>query len=1151
MKNRISNTILHKAFSTSLCFILLSGLSIGTVSAQENNENEEGPQRVYAKKRTQTKDYEMKTVEGIITDDATGEAMGGVRVQAYGLEDYSTLTEEDGSYKLEIPTFSDAVYVTVEGYTPLQIAVKDGKASGKLISTHFNSFYNEATTITSQRTLMVDESSGITVEDDIEKKLAGDIHTIKRNATPGLGLYMNIRGVNSINANSQPLIVLDGNIIDPQYDRTTLHEGFYMNLISGIDPENIESVQVLKNGTALYGAKGANGVIIITTKRGKSMATKIGVRIYGGVELTPKKLDVLNGNEYSTYLFDIASTVKDYKVSNINSVRFLDKSPSNYYRKVFTNDTDWQKDMYRSAMTQNYKINVEGGDEIGMYALSLGYVKGESVGKGTDMNRLNLRFNTDIKVFSKVTTGLDIAFNQNTYNVLDNGWSEDYLMQNIGSTNVLGLLQAPFISPYAYYYDETKDGDPRYIPSERLSLSKEYAGKYAASSSNWIQNPFHFSNSLNTNSNRVNEVLRNPYWILKNGRGNNKNHSQFTQMDLNVSPKYQINKHLSVSDRFNYSLVRNNEKYFLPIAGTTQYFLEDLGNITSVVKTQFGKETTLQNDLRIAWSNIYGAHAVDVFGGWRYNNYSYSFNYMSGYNNENDKLPNVSKDMAYVNYGGTNDNWIDMTYYLNAGYNYKQRYFAEFTLSSQAASRFGDDTKDGLHIGGVSWGLFPSLQLGWVLTNEKWFHTGKGIQYLKLTAGVDQSGNDDLDYYAARTYWESQRMTKNTVGLTLKNIENSTIQWETTTKYNVALQGSFLNNRLQAGVDLFWHKTDNLLTVKQLSYVSGMNNYWTNEGQMTNKGFEANVNAALINKKNWKWEAGVTVGHYNNKVTKLPESNSFTIQDVNGGHKQTINGYTNDVFGTENMLTAVGHAMGSFYGWQTDGILKDDATAAAAGTIVDADGKTYLKYPTGIADESKRYYNFQAGDVKFVDQNGDGVIDDADKVVIGNPNPDIYGNIYSSLTWKDLRLDVNFKYSLGNDIYNYQRSVIEGLNTTYNQSTAALRRWTHEGHVTDMPKACYTYSDDWRNNERMSDRWIEDGSYLKLKNVRLTYKVPYSNTWLMGLKIWGEANNLFTVTRYLGTDPEMSHSNGVLYQGIDTGLIPNGRSFNVGLSINL
>ncbi|MCR4921451.1 MAG: SusC/RagA family TonB-linked outer membrane protein [Bacteroidaceae bacterium] len=1147
MKDRISNTILHKALSTSLCFILLSGLSIGTASAQDNNENEENATRIYAKKRTQTKEYEMKTVEGVITDDATGEAMGGVRVQAYGLENYSVLTDEDGSYKIEIPTFSDALYVTVEGYQPQQIAVKDGKADGKLISTHFNSFYTEATTITSQRTLKLDETSGITFENDLENKMAADVHAIKRNGVPGMGVYMNIRGVNSINANSQPLIVLDGNIIDPQYDRTTLHEGFYSNLLSGIDPENIESVQVLKNGTALYGAKGANGVIIITTKRGKSMATKIGVRIYGGVELTPKKLDVLNGDEYSTYLFDVASTVKDFKVSNINSYRFLDKSPSNYYLKVFTNNTDWQKDMYRTAMTQNYKINVEGGDEIGMYALSLGYAKGESIGKGTDMDRLNLRFNTDIKVFSKVSTGLDIAFNQNTYNVLDNGWSEDYSMQNIGSTNVLGLIQAPFISPYAYYYDETST-DP--LSSNRLALSKEYSGKYAASGGTWIQNPFRFSNSLNTNSNRVNEALRNPYWILKNGRGNNKNHAQFTQMDLNVSPKYEINKHLSISDRFNYSLVRSNEKYFLPIAGTTAYFLEDLGDITSVVRTQFGKETTMQNDLRIDWNNIYGAHAIDVFAGWRYNNYSYSYNFMGGYNNENDKLPNVSKNMQYVNYGGTNDNWIDITYYLNAAYNYKQRYFAEFTLSSQAASRFGDNTDDGFQLAGVSWGVFPSLQLGWVLTNEKWFQTGKGIQYLKLTAGVDQSGNDDLDYYAARTYWESQRVTKNTVGLVLKNIENSTIQWETTTKYNVALQGSFLNNRLQAGLDLFWHKTDNLLTIKQLSYISGMDKYWTNDGQMKNKGFEASVNAAIINKKNWKWEAGLSVGHYNNKVTKLPENNTFEIKDVDGGNRQTINGYTSDVFGDANVLTAVGHAMGSFYGWQTNGVFASDGEASQA-TTVTRNGNNYLKYPTGLTEAGKEYYNFQAGDVKFIDRNNDGVIDDADKTVIGNPNPDIYGNIFTSLTWKHLRLDVNFKYSLGNDIYNYQRSIIEGLNTTYNQSKATLRRWTHENHVTDMPKVCYTYSDDWRNNERMSDRWIEDGSYLKLKNVRLTYKLPYSNTWLMGLKLWGEANNLFTVTRYLGTDPEMSHSNNVLYQGIDTGLIPSGRSFNVGVSINL
>lgn len=1142
MKKNFSKIYLHKAFCTGLCFMVLSGLSISTAAAQEEEDGDEVAVTRNVK-RKEVKQYEMKTVKGIITDDATGEPMGGVRVQALSLEAYSTLTEEDGTYTLDIPVFSDALYVYAEGYNPLQIAVKDGKADGKLLSTHFLPFYMDGTNITSNKTAIIDESSSVGIETDIQNLLSGDLHTINRSGVPGAGSFMTIRGINSINANTQPLIILDGNMIDAQYDRTTLHEGFYQNLLTALDPETIESVQVLKNGTALYGAKGANGVVIINTKRGKSMATKIGVRIFGGVETTPKKLDVMSGDQYSTYLSDLVSTIKNMNASSIGSYRFLDKSPSNYYRNVYNNNTDWQKDMYQNAMTQNYKINVEGGDEIGMYALSLGYTKSESTGVGTDMNRLNLRFNTDIKVFEKVSTGLDIAYNQTSYNLLDNGWSDDYSMQNIGSTNVLGLIQAPFISPYAYYYDETSTA---MYSSDRLALSKEYSGKYAANGGNYLQNPFQFSRNLG-----INEAQRNPYWIIQNGGGVNKNYAQLTQIHLNVSPKYQINKHLALSDRFNYTMTRNNEKYFLPINGTTDYYLTDLGNITSVLKTLFAKETTLNNDLRLAWNNTYGAHNISVFGGWRYNNYSYSYNYMSGYNNENDKLPNLSKHMQYVNYGGTNDNWIDMGYYFDANYNYANRYFADFTVSSQAASRFGKNTKDGIHLGGVSWGIFPSLQLGWLISNEKWFQTGKGINYLKLTAGVEQSGNDDLDYYAARTYWESQQVTENTVGLYLKNIENSTIQWETTTKWNVALEGNFINNRLYAGVDLFWHKTDNLLTLKDLNYVSGMSNYWTNEGQLTNKGFEVHVNAALVNKKNWKWELGASMGHYNNKITKLPNTIDNTIKyyttnadgTQNATPYKTLNGYTTGVYGKENVLTAVGYAAGSFYGWQTEGVFATDAEASQAGKL------GYLKYPTGLAEDP--YRNFKAGDVKFIDQNGDGVIDESDKVVIGNPNPDIYGNIFTALTYKNLRLDVNFKYSLGNDIYNYQRSVLEGANTTYNQTTAVVRRWTNEGQKTDMPKACYTNSDEWRNNERMSDRWIEDGSYLKLKNVRLTYKIPYSNSWLLGLKVWGEANNIVTLTKYLGTDPETSCRNSALYQGVDAGLLPLSRSFNLGVSINL
>ncbi|MBQ5720713.1 MAG: TonB-dependent receptor plug domain-containing protein, partial [Bacteroidaceae bacterium] len=271
---------MHKA----LCLLVLSGLGMPAVTAQEVATDSATVRRIAKAKKEVN--YEMKNITGRIVDDATGEPMGGVRIQALGLESYSTLTEEDGSYKLDIPTFSDVIYVYAEGYNPLQVVVKEGKADGKLISTHFKNIYTDGTNITANRMIEVDETSGVSIDTDIQNHLAGDIYTINRNGVPGQGAYMQIRGVNSLNAGSQPMIILDGNIIDPQYDRTTLHEGFYNNLLASIDPEDIASVQVLKNGTALYGAKGANGVVIITTKRGKSQATKIGVRIYGGVELT-------------------------------------------------------------------------------------------------------------------------------------------------------------------------------------------------------------------------------------------------------------------------------------------------------------------------------------------------------------------------------------------------------------------------------------------------------------------------------------------------------------------------------------------------------------------------------------------------------------------------------------------------------------------------------------------------------------------------------------------------------------------------------------------------------------------------------------------------------------------------------------------------
>lgn len=1144
---------MSKAQRACLCFMVFAAFGINYTNAQETQQTDSVNTVKF--KRNKAK-HETRTVTGRVIDAATGTPMGGVRVQALGMERYSTLTNEDGTYKVEIPVFINTLFVYAPEYNIQQKAIDKNGTDIEMISTAFGSFYGEGTQITAQNEIKLDETSSLTVETDMMNKLAGDVNIVKKNGLPGQGAYMTIRGINSINANAQPLVILDGNMLDMQYDRTAMHEGFFNNVLAGLDPETVDKIEVIKNGTAIYGAKGANGVIKITTKRGKSQATKINARIYGGVELIPNKISVLDGPQYTTYLGDLISTIHGMDKNTLNSYVFMDQSPTNFYRDIYNNNTDWQDGMYQAAVSQNYKINVEGGDDVGMYALSLGYTDAQSTMKNNGMNRLNLRFNTDIKIGSKIMTSLDIAYNQVAYNILDNGWSENYDKQNIGAVNVLGLVQAPFISPYSYYVDTDANN------KASLKLSKDWAGKYASTAgmTEYIKNPFMFSQHLSD----VNEVARNPYWILENGRGENKNYAELTQININVCPKYQINKDWAISNRFNFSLNRNNEKYFLPIAGATKYAIEDQGDITSVLKSQFTNQTAINNDFRIDYGHQWDEHTFAAFAGWRFNSYTYTYSNLQGYNNENDKLPNIEKNMQFISSNGVNDTWKDMAYYLHAGYNYANRYFAEFSASAQSSSRFGSHTKDGFRLAGVSWGFFPSLQLGWILTNEKWFKPSRNVNYLKATFGIEQSGNDNLDYFASRTYWETDQVFENVFGKYLTNIANSELQWETVRKINVGLEGSFLNNRLNGRIDLYWHKTSNMLSVRDLSdkyYYAGITNFWTNEGEMANSGVEVKLNGALINSKDWKWELGASLGHYSNEVTALPDSKDNLIElfkrDENG--KQTekigeIHGYTSSVYGKSNILTAVGYSAGTFYGWEVNynnesgtGVFASEEEAGRA-TKAFGGVPSKLRYYTGVAGS---YREFGAGDMAFVDQNGDGWIDESDKVALGNANPDIFGNIFTSVTWKNLRLDMNFKYSLGNDIYNYQRSRLESGNTTYNQTSAMAHRWTYEGQVTDMPRACFTNNLGYVENERMSSRWIEDGSYLKMKNVRLTYKVPYHNSWLQGIKVWGEANDVFCLTKYLGTDPETSAQNGTLYQGIDAGRIPSGRSFNLGVTLNL
>lgn len=1099
MKRKYINDIQKHGLRLSLCAISL-GLC-PTAFAQSENEGDEVEMSIKkpTRERVVKDKFATTMLHGVVVDQVSKKPLAGIQLKVLGYDRYSAMTGADGKFTIKVPEFATTLFVHSPSFMSQQVAI-NAKDSEKdiqvfMMQEKFRPMYTEGTTYTAQAGFDA-EAKDVTIESDIENILGADVRTVTRSAAPGIGATMFVRGLSSINANAQPLIVVDGVEQDMQQNRLSLHSGQINNILANIAPEDIASVKVLKNATALYGARGGNGVILITTKRGKSMATRIDANISAGVSLVPQLPTMMNASQYRNYATEILGTVPE----NINrdtpiSFRFLNDDPNNYYYHTYHNDTDWTDYVYDTAMTQNYNINVQGGDDIGMYNLSVGYVKAESTAKNNDFDRMNVRFNTDINILYNLNTKFDISISRTNSKVFDDGAMEDLSAGAITSPTFLSLIKAPIVSPYQY----------NAIVGGFTSLLCDYDDIYSQLGSGY--------------------GLANPVAILNNANGDNKNKAENTYFNVRVEPTWTINNSLSLTSMFSYTLDRNSQRYHRPFVGVPSFEISNLGTVTSMAASLFSKEINVVSDTHIDWKHQYGKHNLAAFGGFKYTYFSFDDNNLkTEYNSTtNDKNPALSASSGYQHIKGNNDVWKNLQWYGNVDYNYMNRYFATVSLSAEANSRFGAKSGD-LDLCGVAWALFPSVQLGWVMTNESWFPRDLGVNYLRVNAGYDMSGNDDISNYAARTSLSAVRFNYNAIGLQLTNIGNDEIKWETNHKFNVGLQAYMLNNRLGVDFNYYVNKTKDLLTLQTFKNpIGGINNYWTNGGEIKNEGFELSVTAKPVVTHKWNVEVGASVGHYANKVTKLPDGD-----------------YTSSVYGDNNILTSVGNPVGLFYGYKTAGVFATDAEAKAAGK----DGYLYMEDNAGIRND------FKAGDVHFIDQNNDGKISELDKVVIGDPNPDIYGNIFATINYKNLTLTMGWNYSLGNDVYNYQRSILNSGSTFYNQQVAEVAHWRYEGQQTDLPRLAYG---DPMGNNRFSDRWIEDGSYLRLKTLNLSYKVPVpgSWTWLQGLTIWAQANNLLTFTKYLGSDPEFSIGNGVLYQGIDCGNIAQGRSFQCGVKINL
>jgi hypothetical protein len=413
-----------------------------------------------------------------------------------------------------------------------------------------------------------------------------------------------------------------------------------------------------------------------------------------------------------------------------------------------------------------------------------------------------------------------------------------------------------------------------------------------------------------------------------------------------------------------------------------------------------------------------------------------------------------------------------------------------------------------------NYAVLPSVAAAWLVSSES-FMKGSPVDVLKLKASYGLSGNDDIGNYTARQYYVPQNLL-GMEGLVRGGFGNEELQWEKVKKLNAGADVAFLNERINFSVDVFKNKTTNMIAYESVPVASGLPYAITNSAGMTTKGIEGSINTRVLNGTSFKWDLGLTIGRSKSTIDRLPSGDVFTS------------------FAGATYLTRVGNTPNLFYGFRTNGIYTNDVSAGAEGlSIRKADGTLVP---------------FKGGDVRFIDKNSDHVIDDNDRGVIGDPNPDFFGAINTKLEYKRFSLDALFSFVKGNDIYNYTRNQLEAMSGVSNQTEAVLNRWKDNAHQTGIPRAVWG---DPMGNARFSDRWIEDGSYFRFRTATLSYSMPFNSKFFKYGVVYVTGNNIFTLTHYKGYDPEFNASESVFGRGIDNALEPQFRSVQLGLRIGL
>ena len=968
------------------------------------------------------------TVQGVVKDQ-TGETVIGASVMEKGTTN-GTITGIDGDFSLNMSS-NGTLVVSFVGYKTQEVQVK-GQKQLQVVLSEDAEMLDEVVVIgygTMKKSDLTGAVSSIGNKDikdspvsNLGQAIQGKISGVQivDAGKPGDNVSIKIRGLGSIN-NCDPLVVIDGVPTDLG--------------LSSLNMADVERLDVLKDAsaTAIYGSRGANGVVMITTKRGTEGKGKLAVSANYSFQNATNVPSLLNAAQYAELSNDMM----------VNSGR--NPNPEWANPSELGAGTDWMDELLRTGVMQNYTVSYSGGNEKSHYYVSGGFLDQSGIVKSVNYRRFTFQSNSDAQVLKWLKFSNNITFSADT--------------KKSGSYNIGDALKALPIYPVKNEDGSWSgpDGNSEWYGSTRNPIGPTELNKSQTDGYNFLAN--------------LTAELTFTKWLkFKSTFGYD---AKFWFID-NFTPKYNWKP--------------------TPTEETSRY------------KSDNKSFTYLWDNYFLFDHTFAEKHRVGLMAGmsaqWNTNDYLNAQKNVFMFDNVHEM--DNGEEMYAI--GGNETEWALLSYMARVNYSYEDRYLLTATIRRDGSSRFGKKHR---------WGTFPSVSVAWRASQEKWFPKNDYINDLKVRAGYGVAGSQasvgNYSYLASynTSVYPFGISSGNQTALVSSTLANPYIHWEEVAQTNIGFDASLFNSRVMFSFDAYLKETRDMLVKASIPITSGFEDTtttYTNAGKVRNQGIEMSLHTINLTGE-LGWETNLTATYNKNKIKDLNSDVPYYINQINNSYVTML---------------AKDYPINVFYGYVTDGIFQNQSEV-----------NTHAVQPGA-----------EPGDIRFRDLNNDGVINDSDRTVIGNPNPSWLFSMNNSLSYKGFELSVFLQGIAGNKIYNANNIDNTGMAAAYNQTTDVLKRWQGEGTSNSMPRAVFG---DPNQNTRVSDRFVENGSYLRLKNITLSYTFP--KQWLQKAQIENarlslSCENVATITGYSGFDPEVG------INGIDQNRYPISRTFSLGLNFN-